>query len=270
MTGGIIVKKVMKKYRHSLNLQTFNDGETVPEVPTGVEEVPAAEEQPIETTQTEDKADAAFAKRLAASLSAKEKEWEEKKQAELQALKDQYKDYDTYKKATEYLQKTSGISDIMTLKEEIEMQELQERAEKENLPADVLKRLDELEAKAKRADELEAQTQQAKEIEEFEKSIREFCKDKTIDGEAVDHEKLWSFMAEHQIGNPEIAFKAMKADILENKLAEAKKAGVQEYLESKKGVKTGGGAPTGSDAPPKSLEEAEKRAIARLKSLREG
>lgn len=256
-----------KRYRHSLDLQTFNDPV---EVETGVDIVPAAEEQTTEiteqVTQTEDKTEVAFAKKWA----AKEKEWQEQKEREIQALKDQYKDHEVYKQAAEYLQKSSGINDIMTLKEEIEMQKLQERAEERNMNPEDLKRLDELEAKAKRLEELEAERERTKQIEEFETSLKGFAEGKEIDGKPLDHKELWQYMADNEVSNPDIAYKAMKADFLEAQVAEAERKGVEKYLASKTGVKTGGGVPTGTEnTPAKTLKEAEQRALARLKSLRE-
>lgn len=255
----------MKKYRFSLDLQLFND--EVPPVPeTGVEEVPAAEEQIESEIPTEDKAEAAFAKKW----SDQRKKWEADKEAEIQAIKDQYKDHDVYKKAAEYLQKSSGISDMMTLKEEIELQELQERAEESNIPPEMQKRLEELEAKASKADELEAQRTQEQQAMEFESNLKSFCEGKEIDGEPLDHKELWNYMAEHGVGNTEIAFKAMKADLLEAKLADAKKDAVTDYLNSKKGVKAeGSGAAVNQIETGGGFKGAEARAIARLKARKQ-
>lgn len=249
-----------KHYRHSLYLQMFN--EEVPVENTGVEEVPAAEEQATEATQTEDKTAVAFAKKWA----AKEKEWQEQKEAEIQALKDQYKDHETYRKAAEYLQKTSGINDMLTLKEQIELEELQERAEQENVPPSVLKRIDELEAKAKEADELKAQMEQAKQAEQFETTLKTFCEGKELDGKPLDHQELWKYMAENEVVNPDIAYKAMKADLLEAQVAEAKKKGVEEYLASKTGVKTNSGAAASSIPSGGGWEGARARALARIQA----
>lgn len=205
-----------------------------------------------------------FAKRLKEStdkaIAEERAKWEKE-------YSEKYKDHDTYKKAAEYLQKTSGFSDIMTLKEEIELQELQERADKENVPASVLKRIDELEAKAAKADELEAKVNQEKAASEFEHSLKDFVADKQIDGKPVSHTELWSYMHENGITKPEAALKAMKADILEAKLATAKEDAVKEYLNSKKGVKTEGSTGAAAHQIPQAgggFKGAEQRAIARI------
>lgn len=256
----------VKKYRYGLDLQMF----------AGEEDAPAAGEPAGEgVTQTGDqgaaaeqgKEDVAFSKRL----SAAQAKWQTEKDAEIQKIRDEYKDFDTYKRATDYLQKSSGISDLMTLKEEIELQELQERADKQNVPASVLKRIDELEAKAARADELEAKENQSKAASEFETSLKEFVKDKEIDGKPIDHTELWKYMHENEIAKPEAALKAMKADILEAKLATAKEDAVKEYLNSKKGVKTEGSAGAAAQSLPPadgSWKDIEKRAIARIQASR--
>lgn len=253
----------MRKFRHTLDLQMFSEE-------SGVESVPAAEEQvPPPQTGEENaaaepgKEDVAFSKRL----SAAQAKWEADKNAEIQRIRDEYKDHDTYKKAAEYLQKTSGFSDMLTLKEEIELQELQERADKENVPASVLKRIDELEAKAAKADELEAKVNQEKAATEFEQSLKDFVADKQIDGKQVSHTELWSYMHENGITKPEAALKAMKADILEAKLATAKEDAVKEYLNSKKGVKTEGSTGAAAHQIPQTgggFKGAEQRAIARI------
>lgn len=264
----------MKRYL-KLDLQMFAEGDSA----SGVEVVPAAGEQSQGTdditTQTGDqgaaaeqgKGDVAFAKRL----SAAQEKWNADKEAEIQAIRDQYKDHDTYKQATEYLQRTSGINDILTLKEEIELSNLQERADKEQVPPAVLKRIDELEAKAAKADEFEATAAQEKAAAEFEQSLKTFVADKEIDGKAVDHTELWKYMHENEISKPEIALKAMKADVLEAKLATAKEDSIKEYLNSKKGVKTEGASGAAAHTTPPTgggFKGAEARAIARAKAAR--
>jgi len=263
----------MSKYRFRLDLQQFNDGEASEVPPVAESPSVEADGNPSDTgtapeSDSEVTKQESFAKRLKEStdkaLADARKQWE-------QEVADKYKDYDVLKKATEHLQRTSGISDLMTLKEELEMHDLQERAEKENLSPEVLKRLDELEAKAKEAEELKEQVEQAKQLEQFETTLKTYCEGKEIDGKPLDHKELWQYMAENEVSNPDIAYKAMKADLLEAQLAEAKKSGVQEYLASKTGVKTGGGAPTGTEnTPAKTLKEAEQRALAQLRSLKEG
>ncbi|WP_217597287.1 hypothetical protein [Cohnella sp. GbtcB17] len=226
---------------------------------TGVEGQGAAAEQ-----GQQNNFEKAFAKRLA----AEREKWDADRKAEL----DQYKDFDAYKKAAEYLQRTSGISDLLTLKEEIELVELQERAEKENVPASVLKRIDELEAKAKKGEELEAAELQKQEWQSFEASLKEFATDKQLDGKPLDHMELWKYMHENEVSKPEVAFRAMKADLLEKQLETAEKDAIDKYLKSKQGPKTEGAqgaAATQNAGPPTSWKEAEQRMAERLRAARE-
>src|SRR5690606_21352965 len=109
----------------------------------------------------------AFAKRLAAEREKWDKETAER-----------YKDYDVLKKATEHLQRTSGINDLMTLKEELELAELQERAETQNLDVERLKGIEQLEANAAKADEMEQQQQEEQRVQSYFSSLGEFVKDK--------------------------------------------------------------------------------------------
>lgn len=271
----------MFKLRHKLDLQMFAE-EAVQD--PGVDVVPAAGEQSQESevpadqtgvdneTAAESDKQNNFEKAFAKRLAAKETEWQTAKEAELQQLRDQYKDHDAYKKAAEYLQRTSGIDNIMTLKEEIELAELQERAEKENVPPKVLKRIDELEAKAAKADEIEAAQKQEQERQEFETTLKDFCSDKKIDGKPVDHMDLWKYMHENSVSKPEVALKAMKADILEPKLETAKTDAVNEYLQSKQAPKIEGSQGAAAQQAPGragSIDAAEERALARLKAARE-
>lgn len=264
------------KHRLKLNLQLFAEGESID---PGVESAPAAEVQETEVTDSnpgvesqaaaepekQNNFEKAFAKRLADAQA----KWEADKQAELQKMQEQYKDYDVLKKATEYLQKTSGIQDLMSLKEQLELTELQERADRENVPPDVLKRIDELEVKAAKAEEYEKQQQEAQTIQQFESSLKTFCEGKEIDGKPLSHQELWQYMHENEISKPESAFKAMKADILEAKLETAKQDAVKEYLESKKAPKVEGSGSPGQqhvDTSKLGWGDVTKAAIARMQS----
>jgi len=211
----------------------------------------------------------AWEKRIA---KVREKAAQETREALEKEYAERYKDHDAYRKAAEYLQRTSGIGDIMTLKEEIELAELQERAEKEKVPPNVLKRIDELEAKAARGEELEAAQKEEQERQAFENTLKDFCKDKTIDGKSVDHMELWKYMHENTTSNPDVAFKAMKAEILESKLETAKTDAVNEYLQSKQAPKIEGSQGAAAQQAPGragSIDAAEQRALARLRAARE-
>jgi len=257
----------MSKFRFRLDLQQFNDGEAS-EAPVTESPSVEADGNPSDTgIAPESDSDVTKSKSFASRLKEKtdiavsdaRKQWE-------QEVADKYKDYDNYKKVAEYLQKTSGINDMMTLKEQIELEELQERAEQENVPPAVLKRIDELEAKAKEADELKAQAEQAKQAEQFETTLKTYCEGKEIDGKPLDHKELWKYMAENEVSNPDIAYKAMKADLLEAQVTEAKKKGVEEYLASKTGVKTNSGAAASSVPSGGGFKGASERALARFRA----
>src|SRR5690606_12277370 len=102
--------------------------------------------------------------------------------------------------------------------------------------------------------------------EEFTSQLKEFCDGKELDGKPLDHKALWEYMAENEVANPNIAYKAMKADLLESQLSEAKKKGVEEFLESKKGVKTTSGASASSVPSGGGLVGARERALARIRA----
>ncbi|OKP91415.1 hypothetical protein [Paenibacillus sp. P32E] len=186
---------------------------------------------------------------------------------------EKYKDYDTYRKATEYLQKTSGIDDVMTLKEQIELQELNERAEQQNVPPEVLKRIDELEQKAARGEELEKK-QQAEEINNlFWKAAESF-----VEGKDVSKEDLNKYMIENDVfidpTNPEaadrkfnMAYNAMKAEEYKTQLTTAKETAVKEYLQSKSAPKVEGSGSPGivtEDTSKMDWKDINARIVARM------
>lgn len=260
-----------KPYELTLDLQLFAEETGVESVPAAEEQIPAPpennesdpetgveEQAAAEPKEKENNFEKAFAKRLA----AEREKWEKERQAELE----KYKDHDIARKALDFLMKQNNISDPMTLKEQLELAELQERAEKENLPPEVLKRLDELEKKAAKVDEIEKQQQEAQQTQQFEQTLKEFCEGKQLDGKPLDYKELWKYMYENKTENPEIAFKAMKADILEKQLEQAEKEGMKKLIEAKTNIpKVDGARGTGAVAPnpPKTFAEARERALQR-------
>lgn len=203
-----------------------------------------------------------FSKRLKETLEKERKTWEAEQS-------EKYKDYESFKKAAEYLQKTSGINDLMTLREEIELAELQERAEKENVSPEIQRRLEQLESKAAKVDQMEQQQQQQEEWNKFETSLKAFCEGKEIDGKPVDHKELWNYMHENGTSKPEIAFKAMRHDALEKQVESAEKEGVKKFLQAKGSIPTvPGKTATGQtiSGPPKTFAEARQRAMQRITS----
>lgn len=240
----------MKKSYLTLDLQLFAEGEEE----TGVDSVPAAEEQETqetEVTESESGADEEvaaepekqnnFEKAFAKRLSAEREKWEVDKQAELQKVQDQFKDYDVSKKAMEYLMKSNGINDAMSLKEQIELAELNERAENENVSPEVLKRIDELEAKSAKLDALEAEKEQTSQYQTFRTELDKFAKE-----HEVEPDQLHQFMFENQIGKMDVALRAMKSEENETKLKTAKEDAIKEYLESKKAPRVEGSGTAGA------------------------
>lgn len=255
--------------RFKMNLQFFS--EEIEE--TGVEEVPAAGEQvdtsdlPEPTETGANDSDAAdpkpnnFEKAFAKRLSAEREKWETERSKE----SERFKDYDKYEKATQYLMKQGGFSDVQALNDALEQQILMERAEKMGITPEIAQRLEQLEQRAQLADELEQKTQQDQQYAEFRKDLETFSTEK-----GVNADELHKYMFDNQIGNKEVAFKAMRADQLEQQLQNAKKDAVKEYLESKKApkVESTGTAGTLHAEPAKSFAEARQRALERFRALK--
>jgi acyl carrier protein len=247
-----------------LNLQFFAEEVTEP----GVEPVPAAGEQQTEQqdlsiqTQTtgvdspaaaepQNNIEKAFAKRLSDAQAKWEAEVAEK-----------YKDYDVLKEIASFVQEQLG-ADPLTIKEQIEMVRLQQRAEREGISPELQKRLEALEEKARKADEFEAQRQQLEQYAKWRGELESFAKSKEIDADAFEQ-----FMRENQIGNFEVAYKAFKYDEIAKTREEIEKEAVKKFLESKKNipkVESANGA-KGQVIPdaPKSFTDARNRALQRL------
>jgi hypothetical protein len=256
----------MKRFALPLNLQLFSDDMGAD---SGVDSVPAAEGQDAGGTGVEDNGAAdqgqqsSFEKAFAKRLAAKEAEWTKQREE----LEGKYKDYDKHSKASEYLMKQAGFQSMDELYEAIELEGLRERAETQGISPEMQKRLDELEAKASKFDEWQQQQEQQRTASEFESSLKEFVKDKMIGDKPVDHMELWQYMHENQIGKPEAAFKAMKADMLEKQLQDAEKAGMKKLLQAKGSIPNVGGNKAAGhvSAPaPKTFAEARARAMQRM------
>lgn len=242
---------------------------------SGVDSTPAAEVQTSEGTEstTGDNQAAAepgkqnnFEKAFAKRLSEAQSKWEADKQAEIAKLQEQYKDYDTHKELSSYLQQINGL-DAMTLKERIELEKLQDRAEKENVPPEVLKRIDMLEAKAAKADALEQQQQQSQQYQEFRTNLEKFASEKSANAD-----ELHKYMFDNHISSMDVAYKAMRADQLEQQLATAKEDSIKEYLASKKGPRvegsTGAAGTQTVDTSKMSWKDLDRHALARLEAAK--
>lgn len=239
----------MYKYRLKMNLQLFSD--EMPATETGVDIVPAAEEQ--QTAQVDSSSETGantevaaepekinnFEKAFAKRLAAEREKWQSE-------VSEKYKDYELHKELSAWAQERTG-ADALTLKEQIEMDRLQERAEQQGITPEMQKRLEALEQKAALADQLEHQRNEEQRVQTYFSSLNDFMKDKV--GES---EKLNQFMIENGLtydpNNPEksfgVAYKAMRAEQLEQELATARETAVKEYLSSKTAPRVeGSGAP---------------------------
>lgn len=215
------------------------------------------------STENDVSKQSSFAKRLNEELAKKEKEWEAKHS-------EKYKDHDVYKKSAEYFAKINGVNDVMSLKERIEMEELQEAAEKQQVPVEVLKRLQELEAKASKGEELEKTINEQKQQQTYWDSMNKFAESKEIDSKALNQ-----FMVENQMTyDPnnmdksfELAFKAMKYDEVAMEKAEAEKAGMKKVIQAKSSIPNVTGNKSNGQVtapPPKTFADAQARARQRF------
>ncbi|QHT61701.1 hypothetical protein GXP70_18120 [Paenibacillus lycopersici] len=249
----------MTKYRFPLNLQLFADGE---EAASGVDDVSAAGTQEEVSTAGEQDAgqgaDKAFAKRLAAERAKIENEYAER-----------FKDYDTHKQVSDYFAQLNGM-DALTLRERVELERLQEQADQQQVPVEVMRRLQELEAKAAQADELTQQQQRGQMERTYWDGVNAFAAEKGVDAKALNQ-----FLVDSGIpidpGNMQkaldIAFKAVRHDQLEKQIADAEKNGMKKLLGAKGSIPTVTGSMAQGQAAstaPKTFAEARARAMQRM------
>lgn len=218
-----------------------------------------------------------FAKRLKEqterALAEERSKWE-------QENADRYKDFDVYKKAAEFMQKQNGIQDVMTLKEQLEMADLQERADRSGLDPEMQRRFDELEAKANRLDEIEQerqaaeqQRQEQEQLQQYEKTywdgLNQFAKDRGVESNALNQfmvENNFFVNPENLVKSFEIAHKAMDYDNMAKRVEEAEKAGMKKLISAKGSIphvpsSTNQGQVVSS--APKTFAEARQRAMQR-------
>ncbi|HMK57735.1 MAG TPA: hypothetical protein VK462_01640, partial [Nitrososphaeraceae archaeon] len=198
------------------------------------------------------KIEQAFAKRFAAEKAKLEQEYADK-----------YKDFDTYKEVSEYFREVNEAEDVLSLKERIEMERLQARAEKAEIPVEVQKRLEQLEEKAAKGEELEKHQANQQFYNKFRSDL-----DKFIEGKDVKADDIEKYMIDNKVPNMEIAYRAMKFDDAQANKEAIKKEAIQEYLNSKKAPKVEGSGTAGfvQQDPPKTLAEANKRAADRIRA----
>lgn len=226
---------------------TSIEGGTTLEKISGVEDQAAAEPNNFEK---------AFAKRL----SAERAKWE-------QETSTKFQDYDVAKKSLEFMMRSNGINDPMALNEQIELAELEEKAANQNLTVEELQRRQELEELKAWKQQVTEQQQQQQQQQEFETGLKSFCEGKMLGDKPLNHSELWQYMYEQEIGKPEAAYKAMKADILEKQLENAEKEGVKKFLAAKGSIPTvTGNTSQGqvSSTAPKTFAEARARAMQRF------
>lgn len=259
----------MNKFRLKLNLQLF--AEEMAAVEPGVEVVPAAEvqtETPViepgvekEVAAEPNNYEKAFAKRLQAERDKWQKENEDK-----------YKDYETNQKAAQFLQKRYNINDSQALREQIELADLQDRAEEHNITPEMQKRLDVLEQKAALADKYQQEQEQQQQYQTFRSNLDKFAAEKQANADEL-HQYMFDngFPSEKM----ELAYKTMQADkvLAEKEAFEAskeqfKKDTLKEYLDSKKAPKAEGKGAAGivGQGPPGSWQAADARFKARIEA----
>lgn len=239
--------------------------ETTPDAGVQNDSVPAQSEEKTGVNETAAAEPNNFEKAFAKRLSAKQAEWEAQKAEELKGYQDQLKDFDAYKRAATYLQKSADVPDILSLNEQIELLELQERAEQENVPVGVLKRITELEAKELELNEWKKTQEEQSTYASFRQELEKFATEN-----AANADELHQFMFDNQIVKPDIALKAMQATELATRLATAKEDAIKEYLESKKAPRTEGApglaATQGVDTSKMSWAEIDRIAAERVRA----
>lgn len=205
----------------------------------------------------------AFAKRMAAERA----QWE----AERTKLTEQYQGHDHYKKAADYLQRTSGINSMDELLAKIEEQELTARAEERGVPLEFQKEYEEMKGIKSEWQQMKEAQQQQQQYQSFRSELDKFASEK-----GVEPDKLYDYMAENQIGNKEAALKALKFEEAEaarmeaeQAVEQAKKEGQKELIAAKASIPktvTSQNKGTPAISRPKTPAEARASAERRLSS----
>lgn len=255
-----------------LDLQLFAEDEAVA---TGVEDAPAAGEQPeasegsANQTGVDEQAAAepekqnnfekAFAKRLAAERS----KWESE-------LSEKLKDYEAHRRVSEFFQQYNGM-DLNALMERIELEQLKQQAEQQQVPVEVMRRIQELEQKAALAEQLAQQHAQA----QWEKTYREALDAYVKDKEGADPEAINKYLVDLGVSvDPnnitkyfDMAYRALKFEELAKRLEGAEKDGMKKLIGAKGSIPANvGSSGQGqvSSGTPKTFADARARAMARL------
>lgn len=234
---------------------------------TEVVAAPSTPETPnVEVPENNDPKGIAFGKALVAEREKIRKELETE-------YDEKYKDYDLHKDLSGYLSELNGGTDLITLKERVELERLEKRAEKEDVSPETLKRIDELEAKAAKGDELEKQQQEAQRVTAYFSTL-----DKFLEGKGVESKELNQFMIDNGLSYDsanmeksfDIAYKAMKAEEFEKKANEKEADTIKRYLASKNAPKvegsTGAAASQTVDTSKMSWDQLAKHSAERVKA----
>ncbi|MFE1630383.1 MFS transporter [Brevibacillus reuszeri] len=265
--------KIRPEFLFKIDLQHFSEGEIpIEDAPASADSVESEEVAPSQTEapETEPQDDGieqhkAFAKRLSErtekAVAEERAKWEAEQAGYRQEL-------DRYKTLSQQMMQYSGHSDLDSLQQAIQQELLQAQAAQHQVPIEVMQRLNDLEQRAERAAELEHKWQSHQALNTFYSDLGQFMEGK----EDVTQESMIDFMLQTGLSNFDVAYKALRADQLEQKLATAEQDAVKKYLESKKAPKVeGAGSAPGlvAEQHAKTWEEARERALARLRSINE-
>lgn len=228
--------------------------------PDSAGEVETGEQQTAAGADQQQSAkDFAFSKRLEAEKVRIREEMQRE-------LAEKYQGYDDYREVAEYFREVNGVDNVLTLKEQIELERLNERAERQQVPPEVQRRIEELETKAAKADELQRQQELNSWYKDFRGGLEKFAGEKGVEADALER-----FMVDKGINDMDLAYRAYAFSDVEAKKAEIEKAAVQEYLKSKQAPKVEGAGSAGYVAPstPSTWEQARSNAVAMMRAARE-
>lgn len=248
-----------------MDLQLFAemDVESTGDVNLG-ENIETNTSETTETVQTEvanpveNKAEVAFAKRLA---------------AERQKLEEQYSPYKSVLQEAAESYGYNNVEDYLEAYNQAKQQrQLEEQAQQMNASPEVLRELNELKQKIAAQEEEKTRTIQEQERKQWESQVKgqvnEVLELAKKDGVEMTEETLLQAMMAEGIADPKKVYKLIKPEVDVEKL---KKSAVEEYFANlKKGnrpVEGGGSSPVIVNSAPKSFNEAREGARGMIKAL---
>lgn len=199
-----------------------------------------------------------FAKRLAAERAKIEQQYQ-------QEYQQKYADYDRYKSIVDSTLQYTNLASLDEYEQSLQEQRLMAEAERNGLDVETQREIFELKRQQQEQQTKLQQYEQEKAKFEFMSFLNDFTKDKDIKAD-----ELHDYIVQNEIYNPDIAYKAMRAEKLESELANAKQLAIKEYLEGKRqapSVEGGGNAGVVKQSPAKTFEEARARALQRLNTI---